>query len=74
MEVIMETKEILAQALSLKPADRFLIIESLIASLDKPDKTIDDIWANEAEQRLTTYRQGRLKGVPMADVFSELER
>ena len=65
----METKEILNQALNLKPADRFLIIESLITSLDKPDKTIDEIWAKEAEKRLTAYRQGRLKGVPMDEVF-----
>ena len=67
----MKTKEILNQALNLKPADRFIIIESLITSLDQPDKSIEEIWSNEAERRLQAYRQGRLKGVPMSEVFGE---
>ena len=69
--IIMKTKEILNQAMNLKPADKFIIIESLITSLDKPDKSIEEIWVNEAEKRLKAYRQGRLKGVPMSEVFSE---
>ena len=70
----METKEILNQAMHLKPADKFLVIESLISSLDEPDKKIDEIWAKEAESRLIAYRQGKLKGIPMEDVFGELKR
>lgn len=70
MEGIMETKEILHHALSLKPADRFLLIENLITSLNEPDKKIDEIWANEAEKRLTAYREGRLNSVPMDEILS----
>ena len=40
----METpKSILAKALKMKPADKFIIIEGLLNSLDEPDKTIDEI-------------------------------
>ncbi len=38
-------KTILEQALKMKPADKFLLIEGLLNSLDEPDKTIDGIWA-----------------------------
>ena len=69
--IIMKMKEISNQAMNLKPADRFIIIESLITSLDKPDKSIEEIWANEAEKRLKAYRQGRIEGVPMSEVFSD---
>ncbi|RLC00320.1 MAG: addiction module protein [Deltaproteobacteria bacterium] len=68
----METGRLLLEkALSLKPQDRFMLIEGLIRSLDEPDKAIDQIWAEEAEKRLKAYREGRLKGVPFSDVFGE---
>ena len=65
----MSNKEILKQAMKLKPEERFLIIEGLIKSLDEPDKNIDEIWAIEAEKRLKAYREGKLKGLPMDDIF-----
>ena len=62
-------KTILEQALKMKPADRFLLIEGLLQSLDEPDKTIDEIWAIEAEKRLEAYKQGKLKTVPYEEIF-----
>ncbi|MFH1562307.1 MAG: addiction module protein [Nitrospirota bacterium] len=58
-------------ALQLKPQERFVIIESLLLSLDEPNKKIDEIWAIEAEKRLAAYRSGKLKGVPFETVFGE---
>lgn len=52
----MSTKEILEQALKLRPEERFTLVENLIRSLDKPDMKLDDIWAEEAEKRLKAYR------------------
>jgi hypothetical protein len=41
----METsKSILDQASKMKPADKFIIIEGLLISLDEPDKTIEEIF------------------------------
>ncbi len=48
----MSSKEILKQALKLRPEERFLVIEGLLKSLDEPDKIFDNIWAEEAERRL----------------------
>jgi len=42
-----EPKDILEHALKLKPAEKFMLIEGLLTSLDEPDKTIDEIWAIE---------------------------
>ncbi|MCP5106832.1 MAG: addiction module protein, partial [bacterium] len=58
----METpKSILDQAIKMRPADKFVIIEGLLNSLDEPDKTIDEIWAIEAEKRLKAYKEGKIK-------------
>lgn len=65
----MSTKEILEQALKLKPKERYTLVEGLIKSLDEPDKKLDEIWAEEAEKRLTAYRKGQLEGIPMEDIF-----
>lgn len=67
----MSTKELLEEALKLKPEDRFTLVEGLIRSLDEPDKKLDDIWAEEAEKRLKAYREGRLEGTPMEEIFKE---
>ncbi len=65
----MSNIEILEQALKLRPEERFIVVEGLLKSLDVPDQKVDDIWAEEAEKRLEAYREGKLKGIPMEEVF-----
>ncbi len=67
----MSTKELLDAAVKLKPEERLGLVEMLIQSLDEPDPRLDAIWAEEAEKRLAAYREGRLEGVPMEDIFKE---
>jgi len=40
-----------------------------LLSLDEPDKKIDEIWAIEAEKRLSAYKSGKLKGIPAEKIF-----
>ncbi|HJW85871.1 MAG TPA: addiction module protein [Candidatus Brocadiaceae bacterium] len=47
------------------------LVEGLIKSLDEPDKKLDEIWANEAEKRLSAYREGRLEGIPTEEIFKK---
>lgn len=65
----MSTKELLDQAMRLKPEDRLTLVEGLIKSLDEPDKKLDEIWAEEAEKRLKAYREGKLEGIPMEEIL-----
>lgn len=67
----MSTNDVLEKALKLKPEGRFLVIEGLLKSLDEPDRRLDDIWADETERRLKAYREGRLEGIPMEEIFEE---
>jgi putative addiction module component, TIGR02574 family len=67
----MSSKEILKQALKLKPEEKFLVIEGLLKSLDEPDQQLDAVWVEEAERRLKAYREGRLEGISMEDIFKE---
>ncbi len=68
----METgKELLKKVLELKPQEKFFLLEGIIESLDKPDKDIDQIWAEEAEKRVRAYRAGKIKGIGYEQVFGE---
>ncbi|MCY3728902.1 MAG: addiction module protein [Nitrospira sp.] len=67
----MDSKEVLEQALALRPDERFSVVEGILRSLDEPDTSLDAIWAEEAERRLRAYREGNLEGIPMSEVFKE---
>ncbi len=63
------TKTVISKALHLKPAERFVVIEALIRSLDNPDPAIEKTWGQEAEKRLKAYKAGKLKTVSFDEMF-----
>jgi len=48
----MNTVEVLNEAINLKSKERFILVEGILKSLDKPDHELDKIWADEAQRRL----------------------
>lgn len=67
----MTNKDLLAQALTLRPEDRFQLVEGILKSLDEPDLSLDAIWAEEAEKRIQAYRDGRLEVITMEEMFQD---
>lgn len=65
----MSINELLEKALELKVNERSQLVDELLKSLDKPDEEIDEIWAEEADKRLESYRKGELKAIPMENIF-----
>ena len=68
---VLSTKELISEALQLKPAEKFIIIEALINSLDVPNPEIAEAWVVEAEKRLKAYKEGKLKTISFEDMFGE---
>ena len=64
-------KEILKKAISLEPKEKAELVDCLLSSLDKPDKDLDKLWANEAESRLTAYKRGELKAISLEEVLAK---
>ena len=69
----MGTAEIIEQALKLKSSDRYLLLEMLHESLDKPDPEINKVWQEEVLRRVKAIDEGRLATVSMEDVFKDLQ-
>ena len=66
----MSNAQILQEALELTPKERYIIVENLLQSLDKPNDNIDNIWADEAQQRLHNYRDSKIETISFEQVFS----
>ena len=65
----MNTKSIFEDALQLRPAERLQLIEMLSRSLNKPDESIEKIWAEEAEKRYKALEEGRIKTISINDII-----
>ncbi len=59
----MSSKEIIQNALKLSPQEKLLIVDSILQSLDEPDKNLETIWAEESAKRLKAFREGKIKGI-----------
>jgi len=65
----MDNQKIIQDALQLKPQERYLVVESLLESLDIPDESVDAVWADEAEKRLENYRNNKVKTISFEEAF-----
>ena len=67
----MENIEILfKESLKLRPAERLLLMEMIAKSLDHPNEKIDQIWANEAEDRYVALKSGKVKSIPFSEIIA----
>lgn len=64
-----KTESIINDALILRPAERYLIVETLLKSLDTPNITIEKEWLEEVKNRLEAYKQGKLRTIDLSEVF-----
>ncbi|MDP2759334.1 MAG: addiction module protein [Sideroxyarcus sp.] len=59
-----------AEVLKLVPADRALLAERLIASLDE-DNEIESAWADEVERRVAEVESGAIVGMSFEEVIAQ---
>ena len=70
----MITEEIKRIALKLNVIDRVHLAETLLDSLDKTDEQIENIWLVESEKRYKAYKEGSIKGIPLEQLRSSIEK
>ena len=65
---------ILQEALALPLDERAHLVEQLLATFQAPpDPALDQLWANEAHDRLDAYDRGELDAVDSEDVFDHMD-
>jgi len=61
----------LKEALNLSPTEKAELIDRLLSSLDKPDKELDKLWAEEVEDRIDAYDSGKIKALTIQEVLEK---
>ena len=69
-----KTNDILKDAITLPPAERAMLIDQLLNSLDEQDNEIDRLWAGEVENRIDAYDKGELKSVSIEQVIEKYRK
>ncbi len=64
-------KNIEAEALALRPEERALLAESMLASLHSPLAEIEAAWAREIEERIAAFDRGEIPADAAEDLFAE---
>lgn len=68
-----QASQVLEDALQLSPTERTEVVERLLVSLDHPDVQVDELWAQEAEERIAAYEAGQMQAFSVEVAFAELE-
>jgi len=66
----MSNLQIIEEALKLNSQDKFLIIDTLLKSLDKPDTELNSVWEDESEKRLKSYQDDKTQTISFEEVFN----
>jgi putative addiction module component (TIGR02574 family) len=66
-----KSQDLLKEALDLPPIERAALADQLLASLDKPDEAVDEVWRKEIAARLRAYRSGTATTVSAEDILAE---
>lgn len=67
------TETLSAQVVQLPPEERMQVLERILDSLDEPDASLDALWAQEADKRLTAYRRGEVRAVALSEVIAKYQ-
>lgn len=69
-----QNQNILDEALRLPATERASLADRLLASLDKPDEAVDELWREEIQARIASYEAGRLEAVPLDRVVKKYRK
>ena len=69
-----QTLEIMDVVDSLPIDMKLEIIDHLLESISPTNKDVEEAWKVEAERRIEEVRSGKVKTIPVAEVFAEIER
>jgi putative addiction module component (TIGR02574 family) len=50
------------------------LIDRLLESISPTNEEVEEAWKAEAERRIEEVRSGRVKPIPVGEVFAEIER
>lgn len=56
---------------ALPDTEKLKLVDTILATLDRPDPEIDRVWAKEAQRRWVAYKDGRARTVSYESVMAK---
>lgn len=66
--------DLIQEASSLPAEARAKIVDSLLRTLNRPNKQVEAKWNATAKQRLAELKSGKVKAVPGTEVFDKIHQ
>ena len=67
------TEQLVAEALSLPPTERVVLIDRVLDSLDRADPKVDAALAVECESRIDAHERGAIPAVALQDALAKYQ-
>ena len=64
-------RKLTEQASLLAPIERAELVEGILQSLDATDPNLDQLWAEEAKDRLAAYRRGEVEALDFDETLAK---
>ena len=67
-------EELLEQAIRLPPTERAELVGQLLTTFEFPDRgKLDAIWAEEVEDRIRAFKEGKLQSSDAGELFERID-
>ena len=67
------TQDLIDEAISLPIDERYLLVDTLLRSMNPSNEENNKKWASEAKKRLEELRSGKVKPIPGEEVFAKIQ-
>jgi putative addiction module component (TIGR02574 family) len=71
---MLKAEDLIKEAMSLPVELRARLVDELLKSLNPSQGDIDELWAAEAEKRVSEIESGKVKPIPGEEVFRDLRK
>jgi putative addiction module component (TIGR02574 family) len=65
---------ILTEISPLKPVEKLRLVDEILNSLNRPNTEIDELWKQEAENRISAYDADKISSVSATSVFKKYSK
>ena len=69
-----QADKLVTEIRALPDEEKLRVLDAILMDLDKPDQEIDQVWAEEARKRWSSYKAGRLQTVSYEELMRKYNR
>jgi len=69
-----QADKLVTEIRALPDEEKLRVLDAILTDLDKPDQEIDQVWAEEARKRWSSFKAGHLQTVSYEELMRKYNR